>query len=89
MKKTLLLMIAMFVLTMFATVSAHGIQDNLSTSDHRIVAVDGPDGPDGPHDPPPRHRHRHPPEPPHGPPPPPPGPHDPPPPGPHDPHGPY
>ena len=78
MKKTLLLMIAMFVLTMFATVSAHGNQDNLSTSDHRIVAVDGPDGPDGP---PPRHRHRHrhPPEPPH----------DPPPPGPHDPHGPY
>ena len=88
MKKTLLLIIVMFVLTMFATVSAYSIQDNLSNSSHRIVGVDGPQLPD-PHDPPPRHRHRHPPEPPHGPPPPPPGPHDPPPPGPHDPHGPY
>jgi len=50
MKKTLLLMIAMFVLTMFATVSAYSIQDNLSNSSHRIVGVDGPQLPD-PHDP--------------------------------------
>jgi len=78
MKKTLILMIALFILTMFATVSAHGNQDNLLDSNHRIVAVDGPDGPDGPHDPPPPHKRKHPPEPPHDPPP-----------GPHDPHGPY
>jgi len=56
MKKMLVIMCAMFVLTMFATVSAHGNPDNLSTSDHRIVAVDGPDGP---HDPPqPPHKHK-------------------------------
>ncbi|MBP2660106.1 MAG: hypothetical protein H6Q69_3138 [Firmicutes bacterium] len=78
MKKTLILMIALFILTMFATVSAHGNQDNLLDSNHRIVAVDGPDGP---HDPPPPHKRKHPPEPPHDPPP---GPRDP-----HDPHGPY
>lgn len=79
MKKVLALMIALFVLTMFATVSAHGNQDNLLDSNHRIVAVYGPDGP---HDPPPphkhKHRHKHPPEPPHDPPP-----------GPHGPHGRY
>ena len=56
MKKTLILMMAMFVLTMFATVSAHGSQDNFSDSNHRIVALDGPDGP---HDPPqPPHKHK-------------------------------
>jgi len=55
MKKMLVIMCAMFVLTMFATVSAHGNQDNLSTSDHRIVAVDGPQ----PQDPPqPPHKHK-------------------------------
>jgi len=79
MKKVLALMIALFVLTMFATVSAHGNQDNLLDSNQRIVAVYGPDGP---HDPPPphkhKHRHKHPPKPPHDPPP-----------GPHDPHGRY
>ena len=75
MKKTLILMIALFILTMFATVSAHGNQDNLLDSNHRIVAVDGPDGP---HDPPPPHKRKHPPEPPHDPPP-----------GPRDPHDPY
>jgi len=63
MKKTLILIIALFVLTMFATVSAHGNQDNLSTSDHRIVAVNGPDGPQ-PQDPPqPPHKHKHKPQP--------------------------
>lgn len=49
---------------LFATVSAHGNQDNLSTSDHRIVAVDGPDGP---HDPPQPPHKKHKPQPQPGP----------------------
>jgi len=74
MKKMLVIMCAMFVLTMFATVSAHGNQDNLSITDHRIVAVDGPDGP---HDPPqPPHKHKHKPQPKPEPPQPEPSPHD-------------
>jgi len=75
MKKTLILMIALFVLTMFATVSAHDNQNKWEGQKWRITIGD-----DSPHDPPP-------PEPPHDPPPP--DPHDPPPPDPHDPHGPY
>ncbi len=61
MKKMLVIMCAMFVLTMFATVSAHGNQDAFSNSDQRIVAMDGPDDP---RQPPHKHKsHKHKPQP--------------------------
>ncbi|AIF49784.1 hypothetical protein UFO1_0223 [Pelosinus sp. UFO1] len=50
MKKTLLLMIALFILSIFSAVSAHGNQDNLLSSNHRIVVVNDPQALDS-HDP--------------------------------------
>jgi len=68
MKKMLVVILAMFVLSLSSIVSAQSIQGNWSDSNNQIVALDGPDGPDGP--PPPHRRHPHhrqPPEPPDGP----------------------
>lgn len=73
MKKTSILLLAIFVFTLSSTVGAHSLFDSEIHHVNVVFAADGPDGPPppDPHDPPPPRHHHHP-EPPHDPPPPPP-----------------
>ncbi|MBP2627501.1 MAG: hypothetical protein H6Q68_2212 [Firmicutes bacterium] len=59
MKKMLILMLAMFVLSLSSIVSAHSIQGNWPNTNYQIYAVDEQPPQLNPNDPPQSEKHKH------------------------------